>query len=418
MQNLNLKSLKIIAICLTSLIVICIAVVFDRSPKKYVVPEIEIIEALNNREKIIHHSGEIYCYTTIPSVAGVQHVLLTLPIEFKKTDARHIIEKYAGALENAKLEVYNNKIFFNKGLTQYYDINQKQIGKFCDGELQFMVEPNYFIVLKDGNLYKGRYYPTNYVINHIEMIAEGNFVKCGEDTKRMYYYSEGKTNTLVVGLDKKTLNIIIYDNLKNLEQKLDDVMVTDNYLFEVYEADSEKKIKKISKKPDGKDQYPSEELKLQHFDVIELVDLKYTKPIETNKAFDDVYFYGSVIEIPGDYYTADTLNTKMYKYDAEKDKVFEYIGNLNERSTERYSIVSGDAGCFLYFDGKEITQIPTIITDLSDVSNMQVLNIEIIANYLYYEVQLSKSSGEVDIILAQVQKNGGESERINLPQKK
>ena len=94
MQNLNIKTLKVIAICLTALIVICMAILLDRSPKRTEQVEIEVVEAINNRERIIHHSGDLYCYTVIPSEDSIQYALLKLPVNFDKNSTRKIIQKY------------------------------------------------------------------------------------------------------------------------------------------------------------------------------------------------------------------------------------------------------------------------------------------------------------------------------------
>ena len=145
MQNINLKTLKVIAICLTALIVICIAILFDMSPKRTEQVEIEIVEAINNRERLIHHSGDIYCYTMIPSE---QYALLKLPIDFDENSTRKIVQKYVGAFDDFDLDVYKNKIFFQNGATYYFDTITEKIKKFCDGKIQFMLEPTFFVVLK------------------------------------------------------------------------------------------------------------------------------------------------------------------------------------------------------------------------------------------------------------------------------
>lgn len=418
MQNLNIKVLKVIAICLTALMVICMAILLDRSPKRTEQVEIEVVEAINNRERIIHHSGDLYCYTVVPSEDTIQYALLKLPVNFDKNSTRKIIQKYVGAFDEFNLDVYKNKIFFQNGATHYFDTITGEVKKFCDGELQFMLEPSSFVMLKDGNLYKGSYYATNYVVNSLEKIAEGNFINVGEDSKRVYYYSIGKTNSIVIGLDKETLNIIVYDNIETVNKVLNDVLITDSYLFEIYGTNSEKYIKRISKKRIKDGTYPSEELKIEPLEIVEFVDMKYTKPLLGNESFDDVYFYGSKVINKGDYYSSDELETKLYRYDAKNNEVKEYAGKLNELSLNRYSVISGDEGCVLRFDGKDMTKIPTSTNDFKDIVAMSVADVNIIEEYLYYEAKITKISGEVEIILARVPISGGESERINVPRKK
>ena len=209
-----------------------------------------------------------------------------------------------------------------------------------------MIEPNFFVMLQDGDLYKGRYYESTLAVNRFEKLAEGNFIKAGEDTKRMYYYSStGNNNTIIVGLDKETLNIIMYDRLDTARESVDDMIVTDNYLYVIYGNDEGKKIKKISKQMNSNNEYPGELLQIGTFNKVEFIAQKYTEPLNSKSVFDDIYFYGSVIINPGDNYTPATYDTKMYKYDVNLNKVEEYNGKLNERFTAHYSITSGDDGC-------------------------------------------------------------------------
>lgn len=415
MKNISIKALNVIAICLSAIIVICIAVFVTGSPKKPQVVEVENIEALNNRERIIYHSGDIYCYTTVPTEKNLQYMLLRLPINYSDSSNREIIENFGNALTDTTLNVYKNKIFYQKGATYMYDIVESKIDKFCDGEIQFMLEPNFFVMLQDGDLYKGRYYETTLAVNRFEKLAEGNFVRCGEDTKRMYYYSStGTNNTLIVGLDKETLNIIMYDRLDTARDVVNDVIVTDNYIYVLYGNNDSKQIKKISKKKDANNEYPSEVLKIDTFNKVEIIKQKYTEPLDSKLPFDDFYFYGSVMTNPGDNYTAATYDTKMYKYDEKSNKVEEYTGKLNERFAAHYSITSGDDGCTLYYDQKELTKIPSNFTDFSDITSMEVMEINIIEDYIYYEVKLIDASYKADIIFAGVPLDGGESRRINV----
>ena len=102
----------------------------------------------------------------------------------------------------------------------------------------------------------------------------------------------------------------------------------------------------------------------------------------------------------------------------KKNEVKEFDGKLNELSLERYSIASGDDSCVLRLDGNDITQIPISANDVKDVKVASVSEINIIEGYLYYEVRITKLSGDIEIVLARVPKSGGESERINIPRKK
>ena len=125
-----------------------------------------------------------------------------------------------------------------------------------------------------------------------------------------------------------------------------------------------------------------------------------------------------LLDDKGDYYSSDELETKLYRYDAKNNEVKEYAGKLNELSLNRYSVISGDEGCVLRFDGKDMTKIPTSTNDFKDIVAMSVADVNIIEEYLYYEAKITKISGEVEIILARVPISGGESERINVPRKK
>ena len=419
MQKLNMKALKVIAICLTAFIVILMAVLVTSSPKELTVVEVENVDAMNNKERIIYHSGDIYCYTTVPSNNTLEYMLLRLPVDFTESSDREVIENFGGALNDMMLDVYKNKLFYKKGATYMYDIVENRLDKFCDGEIQFMIEPNYFVMLEDGNLFKGRYYENTLKVNRFEKLADGSFIRAGEDSQRMYYYSTtGTNNTIIVGLDKETLNIIIFDRLDTSKQKLDNLFVTDNYLFALYGDNTEKFIKKISKKSNEQGEYSSELLKIDVFNKVEFIDEKYTRPLEkSNQIFDDVYFYGYVMTDPGDYYTAPTYDVKMYKYDNKMNKVSEYTGQLNERFATHYSITSGDDGCTLYYHEKELTKIPSNLTDFSDVHKMEVMEINIIEDYIYYEVKITTASQKTDIIFARVLRDGGESHRINITKK-
>lgn len=418
MPKLSLKALNVIAICLTALIVIFIAIFVSDSPEAPKTVEVENVEAMNNRERIIYHSGDIYCYTTVPTEQNLQYMLLRLPINYSDSSNREIIENFGGALGDTTLDVYKNKIFYKKGATYTYDIVNNEIDKFCEGEVQFMIEPNFFVMLQDGDLFKGRYYENTMAVNRFEKLAEGNFVRAGEDSKRMYYYSStGNNNTIVVGLDKETLNIIIFDRIDTVGKTLDDMIVTDNYIYIVYGNDEAKQVKKISKQINSNGEYPSEILQIDKLNIIEFIEEKYTKPLNSDAVFDDVYLYGSVLIQPGDYYTSPVYDTKIYKYDSKTNKVSEYTGQLNERFAAHYSITSGDDGCTLYYQEKELTKIPTTLTTFADIIKMEVLEINIIEDYIYYEVKLTDATYKTDIIFARVSRDGGESQRINITKK-
>lgn len=418
MPKLSLKALNVIAICLSALIVIFVAVFLSGSPDAPEVVEVENVEAMNNKERIIYHSGDIYCYTTVPTEQNMQYMLLRLPIDFSDSSNREIVENFGEALGDTTLDVYQNKIFYKKGSTYMYDIVENKIDKFCEGEIQFMIEPNFFIMLQDGDLYKGRYYENTMAVNRFEKLAEGDFVRAGEDSERMYYYSStGNNNTIVVGLNKETLNIIMFDRLDTVNQTVDDMIVTDNYMYIVYGNSAEKQIKKISKQVNDDGEYPSELLKIDKFNKVEFLEEKYTKPLNSDAVFDDLYFYGSVITKPGDNYTPTEYETKIYKYDVKSGKVSEHTGQLNERFSAHYSITSGDDGCTLYYHEKELTKVPTNLTNFADIIKMEVLGINIIEDYIYYEVKLINSSYKTDIIFARVPRDGGESQRINIIKK-
>ena len=418
MSNLNVKTLKIVAICIASLIALLMIMLLSRSPKAPEVVEIENVDAMNNRERIIYHSGDMYCYTTVPTNDVLQYMLIRMPIDFNDNSNREIIENFGGPITDTTLDVYKNKLFYKKGATYMYDIVENRIDKFCDGEIQFMLEPNFFVMLEKGNLFKGRYYENTLQVNKFEKLAEGNFIRVGEDSKRMYYYAEaGSSDTIIVGLDKETLNIIIFDHLDTGKQKLDNVFVTDSYLFVLYGDSNEKQIKKISKVMNKDGAYESELLKIDKFNKIEFVEDKYSRPLDSNTVFDDIYFYGMVTIDPGDYYTSPTYDSKLYKYDSKTNKVSEYTGSLNERFKAQYSMTSGDDACTLYYQGEEITKVPTKLSDLSDATKMEILEIDIIEDYIYYEVKIAKSTGVSDIIFARVKRGGGESQRINITKK-
>lgn len=433
MPDFDVKVLKRIAIAIVAVLCLILFVV----GKLTIPPEEEeekILEAVNNGERIVHYDGNLYCSTKIKKGEKTENVLIKLPVEFDDSTPRETIKSINTSADNVKLKFFENKLLYNCPNTYIYDLQKNKEALFCEGELQFMIEPNGFVMLQNGDLYKATYYPTTYMANALEKIAIGDFVRHGEDDEKVYYSSStGQSNTIIVALDKESLRMTTLDNINTRKQEIEQIEVTDDYVYVIMTTDSKCFIRRISKRLDKDGKAEIVEIPLELFDKIETIDTKYAKPIEYNKKkdkFNDLYFYGGILLEAGQRYGKDDVyETKMYKYSFSDNTVSEYTGILNELYTKSYSGDFKGTVVELYYGDKKITEIDTKIPNLNDVV---VNNIEIIkdgkVNYLYYEIRVSEIGTVVeettkegnkivknsDIILARTLLEGGVSQRINI----
>ena len=286
MQNLDVNKLKSLAILLVSILIICIiAVSLGKKPPK--IEEVIVYESVNNNERVAHYGDDLYCCVPMVIDGKTKSVLLKLPIEFDDDTPREIIDTFdTTSLMNKTLEFQGNKLFYKNGATYMYDLANKKISPFCEGDIQFMLEPDTFVMLENGNIFKGTYYLSTYMTKYFEKLAEGNFTKIDEDEKKVYYYSDAGSNTIVVSLDKENLRVFTMDNFKNTKMKLEDSIVTDDYVYEVVSHDNKKYIRKISKEIESNNNLEILEKEIGEYDVIEFVDFKYTKALNINSKKD------------------------------------------------------------------------------------------------------------------------------------
>ncbi|MBQ8300150.1 MAG: hypothetical protein IJX99_09965 [Clostridia bacterium] len=401
-------------------ILIFLGVTAERPPKEV---DEGIAEIFNNNEKIVHHSGDIYCYTNIFKDNKWTNVLLKLPIEFDDSTPRMIVHEFSSMVENIKLNFENNRLFYMSGASTYmYNITQNRIDRFCEGELQFMCEPNSFVTLTDGNLYKCEYYPATYFTKNVTKLADGTFKRYDEDENRVYYSTSAGSNSLVVALDKETLNIILIDNFPTKDMQIEDVLVTDNYVYELIKSNEGPFVKKVSnksKKENEKIEFTK--LPINDAEYIEFIDSKYSKKLEPMKkkeddsSSDDLYFYVGDLELDPNAYTIGYIvaSKEAHKYDEATNKVASYDDNtFNETWLDNYSLFLNGENVELYHNNKYITSVKTSITE--DV-NLKMNSVNIIGDYLYYEFQISNSTN-TDTVFARTMKTGGVSQRINIPE--
>lgn len=434
MPDFDVKLLKKIAIIIVAVLCIILFIV-----GKLTIPEKEkeevIIEAANNGERIVHYDGNIYCAVKTKENEKINNVIIRLPLEFDDSTQREVIKTLSTVSENVKLNFFENKLIYNSPNTYIYDLQKNKEMLFCEGELQFMIEPNGYVMLQNGDLYKATYYPTTYMANALEKIAIGDFVKQGEDEEKVYYSSvTGQSNTIIVSLDKETLGVTTLDNINTRKQKIEQIQVTDDYVYAFISSNSGCNIRRISKKVDKEGNAVVEEIPLDKFDKFEKIDTQYVKPLDSKKnkkkdRFNDLYFYGSKLVEAGERYGIDDqFDTKMYKYSFADNTVSEYTGVLNELYTGSYLGDFNGTIAQLYYGDTKITEIDTGIQNLNDIV---ITDIEIVSdgktNYLYYEIRVSEIDSFIeettkeetkivknsDIILARTLLEGGPSQRIN-----
>lgn len=438
MQNLDVGILKKIAILIATLLILIIIIVanLNKPPK---IEEVEILDAVNNGGRVVHYSGDLYCASHIMENGVLRNYLIRLPIDFNDNTPRDFFQKINGSPLDSNLTFFENKLFYKDSKVYLYDLQKNKASMFCEGELQFMLEPNAFVMLQNGDLYKGKYYETTYMPNEFEKIATGNFIRRGEDEENVYYSSSsGTSNTIIVALNKEDLSIITLDDINTRKQVVEDVEVTDDYVYAFVSGDAERYIKKISKELDKNGDADITKILLDKFDKIEVIDSQYTKSLnlgeksKKNKKenFNDLYFYGSVIDELGERYgKATTYITKLYKYSFKDDTITEYNGVLNELHTKSYSGDINGSIAEIYYGDKKLTEIET---GVSNLKNIVINDINIVEHdkkyYLYYEIivnevekvidEETKKESEIvkiaDIILARTLLEGGPSQRINI----
>lgn len=438
MQNLDMKILKRIAIAIVAILGILMFII----AKLTIPPKVEeevILEASNNNERVIHYNGQIYCTTKIKNNGKIKDVLLRLPIDFDDSTPRELLKTFSTSVEDIKLNFFENKLIYKDSGTYIYDFQKNKNALFCDGELQFLFKPDGFVMLQSGNLYKATYYESTYMAKTIEEIAIGEFKRIGEDNENVYYFStSGQSNIVIVSLNKNTLKLTTLDNINVRKQSLEAAEATDDYIYAFFSSDSEKYIRRISKKLDKNGNPEIEKIPIELFDKIEPISLKYTKPINFGKSrkkekFNDLYFYGSKIIEQGYRYGKETVyEKKLYKYSFEQNSVTEYTGILNELYTGSYSGDFNGTVAQIYYGDKKITEIDTKIQGLNELI---VTDVNIIEHdkkqYLYYEIRVSEivneesensettSNGKKvlknsDVILARTLLEGGPSQKINI----
>ena len=438
MENLDIKLLKRLAIVIVAILCLLIIVV----GKLTIPPKVEeevILEAVNNGERIVHYNNEIYCATKIKYNGKLRDALVKLPIDFDENTPREIIKVFNTPVENIKLNFFENNLIYKDSSTYIYDFEKNKNDLFCEGELQFLFEPDGFVMLQAGDIYKATYYSSTYMAKTMEKIAIGQFVKRGEDDEKVYYSSKtGQSNIIIVALDKKDFTMTTLDDINARRQSVEAVEVTDDYIYTFLSGDSEQYIRRISKKVDKKGNVEVKKIPIDLFDKIETINMKYAKPLNLNKSknqkrFNDIYFYGSKIIEEGYRYGKETVyETKMYKYSFEDDTITEYNGLLNQLHAKSYSGDFNGTVAEIYYGDKKLTEIDTKIENLNE---LVINDINIIEHdkkqYLYYEIRVSEfeesdntnveSSSEKikvlknsEVILARTLLEGGPSQRINI----
>ena len=83
LENLDQKKLKIIAGVIATLLVLVVIFIGMTAEKPHEEGEEVISEIYNDNEKIVHHSGDIYCYTSVFRNNRWANVLLKLPESYR-----------------------------------------------------------------------------------------------------------------------------------------------------------------------------------------------------------------------------------------------------------------------------------------------------------------------------------------------
>ena len=433
MPDFDVKMLKKIAIIIVAVLCLILFIV-----GRLTIPEKEkeevILEAANNGERIVHYDGNIYCAVKVKENGKINNTIIRLPIDFDDNTPRETMKSLSTSAENVKLRFFENKLIYNSPNTYIYDFQNNKEMLFCEGELQFMIEPNGYVMLQNGDLYKATYYATTYMANALENIAIGEFIKQGEDDEKVYYSSvTGQSNTIIVSLNKENLGMTTLDNINTRKQKIEQIQVTDDYVYAIISSDTGCRIRKISKKLDKEGKPVVEEIPLDMFEKFEKIDTQYAKPLANTKKkdkFNDLYFYGSkLIKVGERYGKDDQFETKMYKYSIEDNSVSEYTGVLNKLYAGSYSGDFNGTVAQIYYGDTKITEIDTGISNLNEIV---ITDIEIVSDgkndYLYYEIRVSEIDSFIeettkeetkvvknsDIILARTLLEGGASQRINI----
>lgn len=426
MPKFDLKILKVLSIIIVAILIILFIVIayYTSAPKE---KKEKILDALNNGESVVYYKDNIYSATKIWQNGKMTNALLRTPIDSESNESTEILTTFATSLDDIKLWFFENKLFYDYSKVYIYDFDKRKSDMFCEGELQFMLEPNAFVMLQNGNIYKCTYYPSTYMAKTIEQVAIGDFIRIGEDDDKVYYYStSGTSNTIIVALDKESLRMITLDNINTRKQTVEKVVSTDDYIYAFISGDTQY-IKQISKKLNKNETADTKKIEIEKFDEIEVIDSKYTKTLNLGSnqkkkdRFNDIYFYSKVILVEGAKFGSSTeYETKLYKYSAKENKVEEYTGGFNELYLGSYSAVANGSFAELYYGDRKITEIET---GYSNLNNVAVTDINIIQigdeNYLFYEIRVDNmntedgTSKDADVILARTLFEGGKSVRIN-----
>ncbi|MBQ9280493.1 MAG: hypothetical protein IJ215_05595 [Clostridia bacterium] len=381
MINVNRKLLIIIATVISIMLIILLVIV-SRRAEPIVPRENEKFQRVeNNDSSILHYNGKIYYIDNFYEEGKNYYKLASLPINFdnniETSGLKPVTLISFGNVQPSKILKIDQDIlfYFISGNTYYYSITENIYEKFCDGQLQYLDSENLtYITLYNGNLYRGKYYESTLATREMKMLTSSAMNRKYEDDENIYYYVS-MNNALLLGFNKNDFILSTYDTIDTTRSELLEVFSTDKYVLVIVETGDKQYLERINKQTKEKEVFPLKDL----YDEITFVKNAEKKRSTIN----DFYLFATKSEILED--GTETVKAEKYVYTDSKNSLTIYEGMVPGDSIENYTLTADDNTITLFKDDKKITSITYA---MPEVENIKLENIEIIGDYLYYEIRL------------------------------
>lgn len=417
LDDVNRKLLKIIGGIIIVVLIVLLIIISFNAKKNVLKVNNNYSKVVNNNSNIIHYDNKIFFMDNSVVNGRNYYKFVYLPINFESGDVNPAILKDFGNVEPSK-KLFIDKYFlfyYFSGKTYYYNLNTYDNDVFCEGELQYLDSENHsYFSLYNGNIYRGTYYEDTLSTRQINKLTTSAMNRVYEDEDTLYYYVTMQ-NGVLLGLSKDKSTLSTYDSYDSSTSRIEDVFSTDKYVFVVISRNDGKTLDRVTKQTK----------EIQHYDLgNDYYNVTIAKNSNTGKKkSNDIYLYANG-------YKGET----KIMYSESLNSVKEYNDVVPGDSIQNYSVkIDEDNIITLYKNKKKIT---TIACPMSNVENINLTNIEIIGDYLYYDISMnniknivetedSSNDAETEVtpsntqiitcsILARTNVNGGESYQMNL----
>ncbi len=331
------------------------------------VRESNLYEVKNNNSFITQYGDNLYYFPEALAGTINKYLHVASAKDENSSIGEQILKIESLKMYNSNIIIFENKMFYKQfGNTYMIDFKDRlKYEKFCEGDIQY-IDANKALVIIDGNLYNVPYFSDTYKPQRYGKIIIGNLTKLSEDENVLYFKSVNENGIqTIVGVDKSTMKIIIYDsNIKNTI-KINDFLTTNDYLFYLATENNNNFVYRIDKKNHEK----------------EIISLKEYKNISIfkNDNKDNIYFLS----------VQDDGTIKKYICKEDSTVPEEFIGNVNQEFIGNYTITLKDNKLELYKGGKYFT---TIETDARNLTKANILDIATIDNNIYYKIYYTNST--------------------------